>query len=125
MKSLSLKLSKRDVELYQLALRVAEDSDCSDKHGTVVVRGGAIIAVAANRFNGNPISHRWLKKTMHSEQRALQRLGRVAKGAVLYTARAHANPRSMPCQMCMHLIKQAGIATIVYHDGEVLVKERL
>lgn len=118
-------LSNRDNALYNLALRIAEESDCTDKHGAVIMRSGTILAVAANRFIGNPISARYLKKTIHSEQRAILRLGPGCKGSILYTARLHRNKQSGPCSMCYQLIREAGIQSIVYHTGVELRKIRI
>lgn len=125
MREITSTLSSRDTALYYLALKVAEESNCSDKHGTVIMRAGVILAVAANRFIGNPMSTRFLKKTIHSEQRALLRLGPAAHQATLYTARLHHNKQSKPCVMCQYLIEEAGITTVVFHDGKTLIKEKV
>ncbi len=121
-----MRISQRDTTLYQLALRIAEDSDCNDKHGAVIMRGGAVLAIASNRFIGNPTSARWLKKTVHAEQRAILRLGKQCAGATLYSARLHGyNHQSAPCGMCHFLLVEAGIASIVYHTGAELIKVRI
>lgn len=121
-----MQISNRDRALFQLALRVAEDSDCSDKHGTVIMRAGVILAVAANRFIGNPVSARWMKRTIHAEQRAILRLGIQCADATLYSARLHAyNHHSAPCAMCYSLLIAAGISTVIYHDGVQLIKKRV
>lgn len=115
-------ISRRDIALFNLALRIAEDSDCTDKHGAVIMRSGTILAVAANRLIGNPTSVRYKKSTCHAEQRALLRLGPGCKGATLYSARLHKNPQSGPCSMCYQLCREAGIQSIVYHTGKELIR---
>lgn len=98
------RISSKDLRIYFRALQVAKRSNCNDKHGTIITRGGAVIASSANRFIGHRISTKWLKKTLHSEQRALLLVGEQSEGAVLYTARLNENNlKSMPCNMCMAL----------------------
>jgi|ERR1035437_3277087 deoxycytidylate deaminase len=113
-------ITARDVKYLRRAARVADTSDCSDKHGTIVVRGSNIIAIATNRIATHPVSKQWLKGTIHSEQRAISRLGEQAKGGTLYTARSHDNPISKPCEMCETLIHEAGITKVIYNDGKRL-----
>lgn len=90
---------------FRMALKLTKKSTHS-KHrmAAVIVKGGAIIAKAAN-------SGAWGK---HAESRALK-LAKSAKGATIYVAR-ECNKMSRPCEKCMRLIKTVGIKNIVYSD---------
>lgn len=111
----------RERRLYDLTLKIARDSDCSDRHGSLVVKGRRIIAVATNRLVTHPISEKWLKSTVHAEQRALIRAGSKAKRATIYCARDHANLISMPCTMCFSLLQEAGVSRVVFYYQDKLV----
>ncbi len=121
-----LVISNQDIKLYNLSMRVALKSNCTDKHGTVIVRGGSVISQAANRLIDHPMSRKFYKRSIHSEQRALIRCQSSTIGATLYTSRLNnLNPCSKPCNMCSFLIAEAGIDKIVYHNGSNLVKVRI
>lgn len=119
-------ITSRDRRLYDVAVRVAKDSDCDDRHGAVIALGPNIYVVATNRRVGHPTSHRWLKRTLHAEQRAVLRLhGEKYRGGAftLYSARDHESPTSAPCRMCKSLLRESGlIRHCVYHDGQMLLK---
>lgn len=87
-----------------LALKVAADSR-HPKHalGAVVVKGGAVLAKAANSG----------RRERCAERRALKR-GRYA-GATIYVARANARC-SRPCEACQQAIREAGVKRVVYVD---------
>jgi tRNA(Arg) A34 adenosine deaminase TadA len=117
-------LSSRDLKLYGLAKRVAEDSCASDRHGAVLAHNGRVLAVAANHMNGHPVSEQWGKDTQHAEQRVVKRA--LGDGATCYTARDHMQDTSRPCDMCMALLARAGVRRVVYSRGlGVVVAERL
>ncbi len=115
-------ITNRDEAWYALALKVAADSLCSDRHGCVIVRAGSVLSLATNRaVVSHPVSNRYLKQALHAEQRAILR-AHDCEGATLYSARLHVNAISTPCAMCQTLIEEAGISRIVFHDGRKLVK---
>lgn len=98
-------------------IKVAHKESANGVHhshllGAVIVRGGAVLAKAANR---SPI---------HAEVRAIKKAG-DCQGAVLFVVRRTLS-MSRPCPNCMANIKNAGIKKIVYLDwhGEVQ-EERL
>lgn len=114
----------------RLAYNVAALSMCSMKHGAVIAKGGAVLGVACNRKVTHPVSQRYAKDpmqitTIHAEQRALILCNANVRGATLYSVRLNGDGRSCPCNMCRALCTDAGIHTIVYHDGRKFVKERL
>jgi deoxycytidylate deaminase len=67
--------------------------------GAVVVRGGAVLAAAANGG----------RKGQCAERRALRR--GVYEGASLYVARSN-GLCSKPCDACVEAIRRAGIRTV-------------
>jgi tRNA(Arg) A34 adenosine deaminase TadA len=119
-------LSSRDLNLYGLAKRIAEDSCCTDKHGSVIAHNGRVLAVASNHMTSHPVSASYGKDTQHAEQRAIKRAGPYTRGTVCYTARDHFQDTSRPCDMCTELLVKAGVRRVVYSQGEgVVVSERL
>jgi pyrimidine deaminase RibD-like protein len=98
-----------------MARRVASKSTHpTHAHGAVVVRGGAVLAAAAN-------SGRW----GHCAERRAVRRGQF-KGASVYTARSN-GLCSRPCDDCVAALKEAGIryAVFVDADGTVVSEELL
>ena len=115
----------KDQRWYTLALKIADESLCTDKHGCVIVKGGRVLSLATNRLViSHPINDKYLKRELHAEQRALMK-GYNTDGSTLYSARSHKNPISTPCIMCFSLITDAGISKIVFDDGSRLVKLRV
>ncbi len=115
-------LSKRDIAWYNLAMKIAADSNAPDPHGCVLVRSGTVLGVATNRY----IETRSDKKRGHAEQRVLFRLGRAATaGATLYSARNHKNPINAPCWVCDILLPVFGLKYVVFHNGQMLEKKRV
>jgi deoxycytidylate deaminase len=104
-------------------MKVAESSDCSHRHGAVVVKSGRVLSVGTNRFRNDPefvesdvIDGRGTIFSVHAEVNALSRV-KDARGATIYVARVGGNgePRlSAPCSFCRIRIKDRGINTIVY-----------
>ncbi len=117
--------SKRDLKLYGLSMRVAENSSCTDRHGAVIANNGRVLSLADNRMVSSPTSARWLKESLHAEQRAILRVGATARGSTCYMARAHASDTSGPCVMCRALLVEAGVHRIVYSlgGGEVVAEK--
>jgi len=117
----------RDLAWYEVAYKIAEESLCKDQHGCVIVKGGSVLALAANRdVESHPVSAQYLKRAIHAEQRAISKVyHKVLEGATLYSARAHYNYKSSPCEMCSNLINESGISKVVFHDGFSLVKVKI
>ena len=63
--------------------------------------------------------------TIHAEQRALILAQAPLRGCLLISVRRNGNKCSKPCVMCAALMKEAGIHSVVYHNGREYVKERL
>lgn len=114
--------SRRDKGYLDLALRVAQASDCSQKHGAVVVKGGRVLAVGVNKFRNNPAfvesdnaTGRGTIFSVHAEVDSLSRVA-DARGAVMYIARAgKSGPAlSRPCENCTEELIAAGIKAVSY-----------
>lgn len=119
-------ITSKDLRWYKLAEQIASESLCHSRHGCVIVSGGSVISLAANRFSiSHPMCKRYLKQSLHAEQRALLKAKTGAEGATLYSARLHRNPVSMPCAMCWALMIDAGIRKVIYNNGAEIVKERI
>jgi len=109
-------ISSRDESFYNLAIKVAEDSDCSDRHGAVIVKGSRVLSVAVNIMSTDRTSALWSKESMHAEQRAIKRV--QVRGTTCYTARAHEQDTSRPCAMCWSLLAEGGVERVVYSAGD-------
>lgn len=99
-------------------LRLAYKVSKRSKHpkqrlGAVIVRGGNVLAVAAN-------GARWGR---HAEIRALAACTDAA-GSTLVVSRSTGSGLSKPCLGCQAAIRQAGVARVVYSvstDGSYLL----
>jgi deoxycytidylate deaminase len=120
-------ITSRDVRYYELALKVSRLSDCSSRHGAVVVRGGNVLSVACNKNTTHPVTrrHKAFSTSVHAEQRALILAASDLRHATVYSARSHGHKIGKPCLMCYELMRDVGIGAVVYWDGNQLVKERL
>lgn len=104
----------------RLAANLAQSSECSFRHGAVVVKGGRVVSTGINRFKNHPLSvspeHIKSHCSVHAEVDALRKL-KDAKGATIYVARIGRRGDKMlsrPCNMCYIAIRDAGVAKIVY-----------
>lgn len=103
--------------------------------GAIVVKGGSILSIGANRQRNNPHSCPGSIPRRHwsfcAEQAALHRLKPgTARGATLYIARV--SPKTgetryaHPCPKCTELILEAGISKVVYTgNNDTIILERI
>jgi tRNA(Arg) A34 adenosine deaminase TadA len=118
-------ITNREIAWYNLAVKIAADSNAYDRHGCVLVRSGTVLGVATNRrVISHPISQQFNKRDIHAEQRLLSRVN-DASGTTLYSARDHKNPTSFPCIMCCGLLLNANVKWVVFHNGNTLEKMRV
>lgn len=127
-------VTRRDLERFDLAVKVACESDCNFRHGVVISCGSRIISIGMNRYkprfttsgNFNP---RQIKISIHAEENAITKAGRFhLKGSTLYSARSLANGMygiSKPCQNCAKWIILNEIKFVVYFDGAGIIKEKV
>jgi tRNA(Arg) A34 adenosine deaminase TadA len=114
----------RHLRFLELAARNAALSDCPFKHGSLVVRGGAVLAGSPNKHR-NPPTINYLGSSVHAEAAALRRTH--AAGATLYVVRLSPTGSlalSRPCQRCWTAIERAGVKTVVYSTGDGYQVER-
>lgn len=126
--------------MLRLALRVAETSEVSQKHGAVVVRGGSVLSIGYNSYTNDPkcFPENYLNDTrknpkifnpeaisVHAEVAAMKRCASESlRGATVYVARITQGGfigNSAPCQACAQALLEAGVKKVVYTmDGEKL-----
>ena len=117
--SIDSRVSHKDMSFLRLAMKVAETSNCSRRHGAVVVRGGSVLAIGSNSSrNATLTEHCDIIKhsTVHAEIDALSRV-KDARGATVYVARINASGHvlfSRPCDYCYNSMILIGIKRIVY-----------
>lgn len=114
--------SRRDRSFLDLALRVAESSDCKQKHGAVVVKGGRVMAIGLNKMRNDPAvvesdrpGHKGTIFAVHAEIDALSRVS-DPRGAVVYVARAGKSGEALsrPCDNCAIALIKAGVKSVCY-----------
>ena len=119
---------KKDIKMYSgktakffnLAINEALKSNCKQRHGAVIVRGGRVISTGYNKARNNPaiIPINELPKgvTVHAEIDALKKV-RNPSGCDIYVVRIDRMGHfklSKPCHICWTMLKYSGIKG-VYH----------
>lgn len=117
------RLSRRQQSFLNLAMKVADASECNHRHGAVIVRGGSVLSVGLNKWR-NEVA---LVEQLHADGRStdisvhaeIDALSRVAdpRGATIYVARVNrtGDPRlSKPCSGCARALQEAGISKVIY-----------
>ena len=116
--------SRRDRNYLDLAFKIALTSDCRQKHGAVLVKGGRVIGFGVNKTRNSPeyvVSDTGpdVRGTIFSVHAEIDALSRVqnAKGSILYIARCSrmgCPAYSRPCDACTKVLIRAGIKAVVY-----------
>ena len=114
-------LSKRDRAWLKQACKLAQVSTCNQRHATIIVKGGSVIAVGVNTNRNHPdiVENPKREAAFHSEINALKQ-GTDFAGAVAYNSRLFSNGSSglaAPCYNCTIMLLSAGIKRVVYTDG--------
>ena len=139
-----MKRPSLDEYYIEIAKAVSLRSTCSKKHyGTVIVKNGTILSTGYNgtprgedhcglctKASGNGDIAEYLScPAVHAEQNALLSASRNDMlGADLYLAGYDVrNGNSIeceawPCEICLRLIKNAGINRIINRNGEIYVR---
>lgn len=118
-------LSRKQFSMLNLAARIAETSELSQKHGAVIVKSGRVVAVGVNKWRNKALINIAPDQTgqyyphlsYHAETDALSRLQNNAEGAIIYVARVNQNGEqkfSRPCDNCYEALKDAGVKKIIY-----------
>lgn len=123
-------LSRKQKSLLMMAMRVAETSELSQKHGAIIVKSGRVLAVGVNKWRNRELFRASIKTynpdlTYHAEIDALNRFADV-KGATIYIARIGKNGESKysrPCHRCLQALQKSGIKKIVYTTNRQIMSE--
>ena len=122
-KEASTDLSNKDTAFLKLAISLAGTSNCKQKHGAVIVRGGSVRATGVNKSRNDPavfdneydvvrFAHR------HAEFQAIKQLRHIVlPGATMYIARVNnqgLTRMSRPCGACYNLIDLYQIKQIIF-----------
>jgi deoxycytidylate deaminase len=116
----SMSLSRKQKSFLNLAVRMAETSDVTHKHGAVIVRGGRVLSLGMNRWRNRDLLDTGgdynPNITTHAEIDALSRIS-DPRGVTVYVARVGKNGDekfSRPCDNCAKAMIAAGVKSVVY-----------
>ena len=113
-------LSAKDRSRLNQALRIAENSECRQRHGAVLTQGGRVLGIGVNVNKNDPVysGENQLAFSIHAEEAAIRAWGGSGlKGATMYVARLGKKGiplNSRPCAKCQKMLKAAGIRRVVY-----------
>lgn len=120
---ISDKFSRSQKSFLNLAMKTAEASECTQRHGAVVVKSGSVLSIGLNKWRNDAALADEMFATgkskdisVHAEIDALSRVRNPA-GAVLYIARVNKQGDPMmskPCNSCSKAIEEAGITKVIY-----------
>ena len=113
----------------KLAQKLATSSEYGNfRHGAVLEKGSAILGLGVNNEKYSSVGAKFRHShkghsTYHAEISAVLGLDRcVTKGATIYVVRASKKDGSMrmskPCDMCHAVLKERGVARVVYSVDE-------
>lgn len=126
-------LSNRQSAWLDLAAKLAVDSQCRNRHGAVIVKGGSVLGVGTNKFRNHP---KWIHDYDHCSWHAeIVALRSVIKRSAwvdlskvtMYIARVASCGKmrlSRPCDACWTQLYNAGIRTVVFTTEAMGVMER-
>mgnify|MGYP003662434998 FL=1 len=119
-----LEISGRVARHVNRARQIAATSEFPDyRHGAVLVRGGAVINVSANKDNFCSFGSRFRNEqngvaTVHAELGCILGIDKSkTEGTTLYVVRvgkAGDLKLSKPCPMCYAALKYAGIKKVIF-----------
>lgn len=117
------RLSRSQESFLNLAKKLADGSDCVQRHGAVLVKSGSVLSTGVNKWR-NDVSiaahlfanDRSTDVSVHAEIDALSRVKNPA-GSVMYIARLNKKGKAMlskPCDNCAKALTDAGVTKVVY-----------
>lgn len=117
-----MNLSSRDKKWLALSTKIAALSECNQRHGALIVKGGSVLSMGVNKTTNTP---RNLSKyhingfaSVHSEVQAIRQASPGAlRGATIYVSRINNRGQTLlsrPCADCYGVIVAAGIKKIIY-----------
>ena len=108
-------LSKKHKKFLLLAMRMAENSECPFRHGSVLVKNGRVLAVGFNKAKNSSTTEK--HQSVHAEEDVIRKSKISVEGATLYVARINRNGEpmlSMPCADCMAVLEAQRIKVVYY-----------
>lgn len=118
-------LSKKQKSFLELARKMALSSDCTERHGAVIVKSGRVLSLGHNKWrNESLIDHGMIEVsseerkpiTVHAEIDALSRI-QDPEGTTIYIARISKDGEdklSQPCPSCSYALNKAGVKRVVF-----------
>lgn len=115
--------SNKEMSLLRMAHQTAMESECRQRVGAIVVKGGSVLARASNRDYNHPTVLEESKVREHAsicaERRALAQVSdEAAKGATVVVVRAARQDDgyvcSKPCSRCQKVMKALGVKKCIY-----------
>lgn len=107
--------------MLDLAATVAVSSECKQKHGAVVTKGGRVISIGVNKQRNDPTyctDGSTEKSTIYSVHAEIDALSRVKEpeGSIIYIARVTNRGKafSRPCNNCTKVLIKAKVKAVVY-----------
>ena len=125
-------LSKKERKYIELARRVSHQSDYTQRHGAVLVKGSNVVNVSCNKnkFSSFALKFRRRNKdyaTVHAELGSVLNVERSnTEGATVYVVRTNNQDDlrlSKPCNMCEKAMRWVGIKKVIYSTSEDTFKE--
>ena len=109
-----------DSEYLELADTISAKSDAKQQMGAVIVKHKDILSRGFNRNVSlyKVLTRYGLMYSIHAEMDALRKVPYgEAKGSTIYVSR-NGFRTSRPCDICMTILKKAGIKRAVFNDDE-------
>lgn len=110
------RLSNQDRDFLRLAAKVAEHSDCSIRHGAVLVKNGRVLGIGHNKKRNSSTCNSTEDYTVHAERDCLNHV-KHTKGTTMYVTRINNGKvvrYSLPCENCMKALINAGVKRIIF-----------
>jgi len=125
-------LSNKEKKYIELAKRVSHQSDYTQRHGAVLVKGSNVVNVSCNKnkFSSFALKFRRYNKdyaTVHAELGSVLNVERSnTEGATVYVVRTNNQDElrlSKPCDMCEEAMRWVGIKKVIYSTSDKTFKE--
>jgi tRNA(Arg) A34 adenosine deaminase TadA len=116
----------RDARWLERALKVAAVADGRWRVGCVIVRGGRVLAAAANTQRNDPanVDGCFWHVSVHAEMAALRQVA-DPRGATAYVARIGRSGEirhSQPCIRCREVLEESGVRAVWSSDASYVEK---
>lgn len=125
-----IKLSKSEKKYLCYAIKAAEMSSCTSRHGAVLVKNGNVLAIGVNAMKNDPLYVDPQKRnvvppnvlimdmmSVHAEEAVIRANKEEANNAVIYIARISAKGEpvlSKPCASCQKMLKEYGVKKAIW-----------